>query len=241
MWNIWIGITAISAGPKNEGWGRNGDGKAHPLAPYPEAMSDVVVGLVALGAGIVLCFLGRVAARLILSVWGGFVGLTLGGAVTSAMTGAAPFSTSLGWVVGILLAILLGTMAYSFYMLAVAITMGSIGYSLGAALALALGASGTVTHVAGIIVAVLLAGAALATNLPEVLLILLTASSGAVAIIGGLMLLFGAATPSDFTVATVRAVISQQRWWWTLLYAVTAVGGIIVQSKSPRTRALQTR
>lgn len=203
-------------------------------------MSDVVVGLVALAAGVVLCFLGRLAARLILSIWGGFVGLAVGGALASALTGSSLFSTALTWVVGILAAILFGALAYSFYALAVALTIGSIGYGLGAALALALGGSNTVVHVVALTAGVLLGLVTLVTNLPEALLIVLTATSGAAAIVGGLMLVTGAAEVLDFTVATVDAVI-RQNVWWTVLYAVVVFGGIVVQSRSPHTLALQSR
>ena len=61
---------------------------------YSACMSDIVVGLVAVVAGALLCFAGRIAARVILSVWGAFVGLALGGAAVTLATGAPPLSKS---------------------------------------------------------------------------------------------------------------------------------------------------
>lgn len=204
-------------------------------------MSDIVVGLVALVAGAFLCFLGRAAARAILSIWGAFVGFTLGAAVVAAVTGTSPFATFLGWLVGILLAFLFAGLAYAFYAIAVAITLGSIGYGFGAGLAVALGAGPTVAHVVAITAAVLLAVAALTTDFPDVLLIVLTAAFGASVIVAGIMLMVGVAVAADFTVVEVRSFIAQQRWWWIVLDAVLIVLGILVQSRSPRGAAMRTR
>lgn len=203
-------------------------------------MSDVVVGLVALVAGAFLCFAGRIAVRVILSVWGAFVGLALGGAVVSAITDSSPLSTVLGWLVGILLAVLLAGLAYAFYALAVVIALGSIGYGLGAALALAFGAGPQVAHIVAIAVAVLLAITALVTDLPGALLVFLTASGGAGAIIAGLMLLLGVAVASEFSAGDLPSVIQQRSWWWMAGYVALTIGGILVQSRSPRRTAMRT-
>ena len=202
-------------------------------------MSEIVVGLVALVAGAFLCFAGRIAVRVILSIWGAFVGLALGGAAVSAITDSSPLSTILGWVVGILLAVLLAGLAYAFYALAVIIALGSIGYGLGAALALALGAGPQVAHIVAIAVAVLLAVTALVTDLPGALLVFLTAASGAGAIIAGLMLLVGVAVASDFSAGDLPSVIEQQSWWWMVGYVALTLGGILVQSRSRRTTAMR--
>ena len=49
-------------------------------------MSNVIVGLIAVVSGLVLCFGGRNVFRVILAVWGAFVGFTLGGALLSTAT-----------------------------------------------------------------------------------------------------------------------------------------------------------
>lgn len=175
-----------------------------------------------------------------MSFWGAFVGLALGGAIVASATGASPLSTLLGWVVGILLGILLGSLAYSFYALAVAIVMGSIGYGFGAGIAMWLGAGATVMHVVGLVAGVALAILALATNLPDALLIVLTASSGAAAMAAGLMLMLGVAMAADFMGADIRSVISDQRWWWLAFYGVATIAGIVVQSKSRRAESMRS-
>ncbi|WP_158600628.1 TM7S3/TM198-like domain-containing protein [Tessaracoccus antarcticus] len=202
-------------------------------------MSDAVVGLIALVAGLFLCFLGRSAVRVILSVWGAFVGFALGGALVSALTGSSPFATWVGWLVGIVLALLMAGLAHAFYALAVAITMGSIGYGFGAALAIGLGSDPTLVHVVGVAAAVVLAVVALVTNLPDALLVVLTALAGAGAIVVGLMLVTGAAEAADFAVSDVRTVITQQRWWWAAMYAMLAATGVVSQSRSSRTQPMK--
>lgn len=203
-------------------------------------MSDIVVGLVAVVAGALLCFAGRIAARVILSVWGAFVGLALGGAAVTLATGAPPLSTILGWVVGILVAIVLAGLAYGFYALAVVIALGTIGYGLGAALALALGAPPTAVHVVAITAAVILAIAALLTDLPGALLVFLTSSSGAGAIVAGLLLILGVMTASEFSAVDLQGAIRQQSWWWMALYVGLTIAGIVVQSRSPRSTAMRS-
>ncbi len=197
-------------------------------------MSNVLVGLIAIVSGLILCFGGRTVFRIILSVWGAFVGFTLGGSLLSSFTGEPPFTTVLGWVVSILAALLFAGLAYSFYVLAVIIAIGSIGYSLGAALGIALGASGTVLVVLGVFAALLLAGAALATNLPDVLLTVLTALVGAAAIVAGLMLVAGVADPSDLAGTSLRGFVGQQPLWWTVVYGVLAIVGMVVQHRAGR-------
>lgn len=197
-------------------------------------MSYVLVGLIAVVSGLILCFGGRTIFRIILSVWGAFVGFTLGGSLLSAFTGDPPYTTVLGWVVSVLAALIFAGLAYSFYVLAVIIAIGSIGYSLGAGLGIALGATGTVLLVLGILAALLLAGAALATNLPDILLTVLTALTGAAAIVGGVMLVVGVAEPSDLTETSLREFVAQQPLWWTGLYVVVAIVGMVVQHRAGR-------
>ncbi len=197
-------------------------------------MSDIMVGLIALVAGIVLCWGGRQAFRIILAVWGAFVGFTLGGSLISAATGEPPFATILGWVVGVLVGLLFASLAYGFYVLAVVIAIGSIGYGLGAGMAVALGATGSLPLVIGIVAAVLLAIATLVTNLPDILLTVLTALAGAAAIVAGLMILVGVAEPAVLGTASLRDLLAGRPWWWTVLYLVAATVGIVVQNRAAR-------
>ncbi len=199
-----------------------------------QTMSYVLVGLIAVVSGLILCFGGRTIFRIILSVWGAFVGFTLGGSLLSNFTGEPPFTTVLGWVVSVLAAVVFAGLAYSFYVLAVIIAIGAIGYWIGAALGIALGASGTVLLVLGVLAALLLAGAALATNLPDILLTVVTALTGAAAIVGGVMLVVGVAEPSDLTETSLRQFVAQQPLWWTALYVVLAIVGMVLQHRAGR-------
>ena len=197
-------------------------------------MSYVLVGLISVVSGLILCFGGRTVFRIILSVWGAFIGFTLGGSLLSYFTGEPPFTTVVGWVVSLLAALLFAGLAYGFYVLAVIIAIGSIGYWIGAAIGIALGASGTVLLVLGVLAALLLAGAALATNLPDILLTVLTALTGAAAIVVGIMLVVGVAEPVDLTETSLREFVVQQPLWWTAMYVVIAIIGMVVQQRAGR-------
>lgn len=197
-------------------------------------MSYVLVGLISVVSGLILCFGGRTVFRIILSVWGAFIGFTLAGSLLSYFTGEPPFTTVVGWVVSLLAALLFAGLAYGFYVLAVIIAIGSIGYWIGAAIGIALGASGTVLLVLGVLAALLLAGAALATNLPDILLTVLTALTGAAAIVVGIMLVVGVAEPVDLTETSLREFVVQQPLWWTAMYVVIAIIGMVVQQRAGR-------
>jgi len=195
-------------------------------------MADVWVGIIAILVGVLFCFRGTVALRAIIAIWGAFVGFWIGAGVVASLTGEALLAGPGGWIAGILVGLVVGGLAYAFYVLAVVITMGSIGYGLGLALAAALnGASDALTVVIGVTGAIVLAVLALLTNLPRLLLILVSAGAGASVTVAGAMLVTG-----SFDVAggeeAVQAALSEQ-WWWLVLYVVLAVAGAIVQLRSP--------
>ena len=64
-------------------------------------MKDILVGLLAVAAGLMFCFRGYLLMRIVIPVWGFFVGFALGGAIISAITDRAFLGTVLGWIVGV--------------------------------------------------------------------------------------------------------------------------------------------
>ncbi len=82
-------------------------------------MTDVVLGILAVLAGAVFCFRGLPAMRIVIAFWGAFAGFGLGAALVAAIGGDSYLSTALGWVVGILVAILFAVLAYLYYAVAV--------------------------------------------------------------------------------------------------------------------------
>ncbi|HZK05908.1 MAG TPA: hypothetical protein VFC82_08680 [Actinomycetaceae bacterium] len=196
-------------------------------------MSDVWLGTFALLAGLLFTFRGGSAMRVIIAVWGAFVGFSVGAALVAYITGQELLAGPPGWIGAVLGALLFAWLAYAFYAIAVIIGVGSVGFGLGMTASLALGASEGLGTVIGVVCAVLLALIALAAGVPHLLLVVVSALGGASAAVAGVMLLVGAATSADFAGPAAADVVVVQ-WWWSLAWVVLAVAGIIVQSRARR-------
>lgn len=196
------------------------------------SMNDIVLGLLALVAGLLFCFRGHLLLRVIIPIWGAFVGFTLGAGIVAAATDEGFLSTALAWFVGFGLAVLFAGIAYLYYAVAVVIAMASIGFSLGASLMVALGVSWTwLIVLAGLAVGVLLAALAIIADMPSVVLVVLSALAGASAATFGLMLLAGTLESDDLTVGEVTRNVDDG-WWWYAIYVVLAVIGVVLQARS---------
>ena len=189
---------------------------------------QLLVTLLGIALGLLLCFRGASFARILLALWGGFIGFNLGGALAAGLTGQPFLSDAWGWVCALATAVLLALLAYWFYVLAVIIWLGSLGFGLGVALANSLGATEGAAVVAGFVAGVLLAILGLALRLPSLLLSVLTALAGAGLILSGVLVLVGQA-PSG---PSLEEITWPQEWWWTVLYLALALAGIIVQGRS---------
>lgn len=192
-------------------------------------MSDFWLGILALLVGLLFCFRGQVALRVVISVWGGFVGFHLAAALVAAATAQPPFSGWPGWVAAIIGALLFAALAHTFYSLAVIIGTGSVGFGLGSVLATWLGAGEGVAVVVGLVVAIALAVVALLSGLPDLLLILLSALGGAAAIVSGALLLASAAGFEP----------GLEPWLAGAIWLAVTIAGIIVQSRLERATNLR--
>ncbi|WP_137724780.1 DUF4203 domain-containing protein [Prescottella subtropica] len=192
-------------------------------------MSDIVIGLLAVVIGAVFCFRGVVAMRFVIALWGAFVGLNLGAGLVSAITGDGFFATALGWIVGVVVAVVFSLLAYLYYAVAVTLAMASVGFVLGTATMAAIGVTWNwVVILVGVLAGIALAVFTLAANLPAVLLVVLSALGGATAVTAGVMLLAGTIDTTDFDRGTLTDTIAHD-WWWYTLYVALAVAGAIVQ------------
>ena len=190
-------------------------------------MSDVFVGIIALLTGSVFCFRGYLAMRLVIPLWGAFAGFMLGAGIVSGDAGF--LGNALGWVVGFGLAIVFGLVAYLYYEVSVVIGMISIGFVLGTGLMVALGVTWSWAIVlTGVVLGVVLAFVAIASDLPMVLLMVLTALAGASTIIAGLMLLVGTVNLDDFDIGLTTEHLADD-WWWYVIYGGLVVAGLIAQ------------
>ena len=102
-------------------------------------MDDILVGIIALIVGLVFCFTGYFAMRVVIPIWGGFAGFMLGAGLVDNFTDEGFLATALGWVVGIALALLFALLAYFYYEISVVIAMAAIGFTIGSTVMVALG------------------------------------------------------------------------------------------------------
>jgi uncharacterized protein DUF4203 len=195
-------------------------------------VEDLAFGLVAIVAGTLFCFRGWVAFRFVILVWGGFVGFALGAGLAASLTDEPYLTTGAAWLLALATAVLLGLLAYRFYEVAVVILMGSVGFALGTNLMVALDVSWSwVIVLAGVALGGLLAWAAIASDLPRLLLIMLSAAAGATAIVTGIMLLTGAVDTAEFSADAVTARVEDELWWY-FLYGVLASLGVVIQVRA---------
>jgi uncharacterized protein DUF4203 len=195
-------------------------------------VEDVAFGLLAIAAGALFCFRGWLAFRFVITVWGAFVGFALGAGLAASLTDEPYLATGVAWLLALATAVLLGVLAYAFYEVAVVIFMGSIGFALGTNLMVALDVSWSwVIILAGMALGGLLAWAAIASDLPRLLMMILSAAAGATAIVTGIMLFTGAIDTAEFSKDAVTARVEDELWWY-FLYGVLASLGIVTQVRA---------
>lgn len=192
-------------------------------------MADVALGVLAIVVGTAFCFRGYVAMRLIIPLWGAFSGFVLGAGLVGSLGGEGFLSSLLGWLVGALIAVVFGALAYLYYEVSVFIAMSAIGFALGTAGMVALGVQWSwLIVLVGVVVGVVLALLAILGDLPMLLLAVLTATAGATAVVTGIMLLLDVVSVGDFESVATTASLDDD-WWWYALYLGLVIAGIASQ------------
>lgn len=198
-------------------------------------VNDILFGLFAVLVGLFLCLWGQWALRILLAVWGGFVGLALGAGLVDSFTDEGFLAGVLGWTVGLLLAVVFAAVAYLYFVIGITLAMAAMGTVLGATVASALGATSSwVLWLVGASCGIALAALALLADLPQMILIVISSLTGASVLVVGLMLIFGVVDAAG--AAWARVSLADEPWWFAA-YVVTAIVGIAVQS----TRAASVR
>ncbi len=195
-------------------------------------MKDVIVGIVAALIGAMFCFRGYLAMRIIIPVWGALFGFFLGAGMVDAISGDGFLRTAVGWLVGIVVALVFGAIAYMYYEISILIGMAAIGFAIGASAMAALGVSWSwVLITVGIAVGAALAFFAMVADLPMALLTLLTATAGASTMVAGIMLIVGTVNLDDFDNGVTTEHVTDNKWWYVLYLALVIVG-IVAQIRS---------
>lgn len=195
-------------------------------------VSDVVTGLLFVLVGVVVALRGYFAMRILLPIWGALFGFGVGAGVVAAITGDGVLSTALSWVVGFVVALAFAALAYLYYAVSIVVTMGAAGVVIGATALLALGVTWEWLVVLGALtVGVLFGVAAIALDLPMMLLVIVTAFAGAGTATGGLLLLFGSAEVADLDDPAFVDTVELDALWWGI-YVALAVAGLVVQLRA---------
>ncbi len=192
-------------------------------------MVDIVMGVFAIVAGAVMLFAGQFVLRIVLPIWGLFAGFAFGAGIFAGLADESFLGTALGWISGIVFALIFAVLAYFFYAAAVIIAMAAFGFAIGSGLVVALGIDWNwVAVLVGVAVGLVVGVVAAFGSMPMVVLAVASSIAGAVSIVGGLMLMFGALNSADFTKGDFTAAV-QDSWGWYLTLLVLAIIGIVAQ------------
>jgi len=187
-------------------------------------------GLIGILFGLALTFAGYRLFLVLLPIWGFIFGLTLGAQTLQALFGVGFLATVTSWVVGVIVGVIFAVLAYLFYMLAVALIAGSLGYAIGTGLLMAIGLQmGFLVWLVGIVAAIALAIVTIRFNLAKWVIIIATSILGAGAVAGAILLMFY--PHASILENPVRAML-QSSPLLAMLFAVVAVLGIIMQIKA---------
>ena len=194
------------------------------------AFQDFLIGALVLLVGAVFCFVGYRFFRILIVIWGFFAGFNLGTAAMTSLFNNAFLGTTTGIVLGLVIGLVFAALAYFFYYFAVVLLGASAGYSLGSGLIGAIGLNnpGFVAVIVGVVLAVVFAFLILVLNLPKILIMVFTALGGAVAMLAGLLILFGQVKVAYLQYGDAVALVKAS-WFWSIVALALAVVGFLAQ------------
>ena len=194
-------------------------------------MADILLGLLAIIAGGVMLFAGQFLLRIVLPIWGFFAGFAFGAGLFAQLADERILGTLLGWISGLVCALVFALLAYLYYAVAVVLAMAAFGFAIGSGVIVALGIDWSwVAVLSGLVVGAVLGLVSVVWNMPMVVLALLSSVGGAVAVVAGLMFLFGSLNSADFNQTQFTDAVSAS-WGWSLTLLVLAVIGFVAQTR----------
>jgi hypothetical protein len=194
-------------------------------------------GLIGILFGLAMTFAGYRLFLILLPIWGFFFGLMFGAQTMQALFGVGFLATVTSWVVGFIVGAVFAVLSYLFYMVAVAIIAGSLGYAVAVGLLTAIGLNmGFLVWLIGIVVAVVLIIVTLRFNLQKWVIIIATSVMGAGAIIGSFVLMFnpaaGALEKPVQTALKTSPLLA-------ILFVIVAILGIVGQVRASRSYTIE--
>lgn len=196
----------------------------------------LLISLAALIIGAVFCFAGYRLFRILMVIWGFFIGFIVGAQAIASFFGTGLLATPPGWVTGIVCGLVLAVLAYALYTAAISILGGSIGYITGIGLMTGLGLAnlGDLVVIVSLILAIFFALLLLVLDLARMLIIAITALSGASAIVTSILLLLGVIQTSFFQADAASSFIEGSPGWVMLWLAIAVIGGTFQMQNTQR-------
>jgi hypothetical protein len=197
------------------------------------------VTLIALLVGLAICFNGYRWFLILLPIWGFFWGFALGAQALQAVFGIGFLATVTSWVLGFIVGAVFAVLSYLFYLVAVALMAGSLGYGLGLGIMGLIGFDfGLITWLVAIGLAIVVAAVTIYFNLYKYVIIVTTAIGGAGTVVITLMFGYAGLTLANLAQNPIRFAL-QGSPLWTILFLVLAVLGIVSQLATSRAFELE--
>lgn len=195
----------------------------------------LIIGPLVLIIGLLFCFAGYRLFRVIMAIWGFLIGFFVSLQVIPLFLGHSVVATGLAWATGLILGLVLATLAYALYTAAMTLLGASIGYLLGTGLMTALGVGNqtVVVIVVGLVLGLLFAILILALDLARLLIVASTALGGAASIVLGI-LFTSRLLPVDLLHFAQLMTFVKNSPAWLLLWLALAIGGGIFQLQNTR-------
>jgi hypothetical protein len=195
-------------------------------------------GLIGILFGLVLAFAGYKFFLILLPIFGFFFGLALGAQAVQALFGQAFLATVTSWVVGFVVGLAFAVLSYLFYLFAVALIGGALGYAVVVGLLTAIGLPmGFLVWIIGIVAAIAMAIVTIRFNLQKWVIIIATSVLGAGAIVETMVLLFN---PAAQVMENPVRVALKTSPFMVIVFLLVAVLGVIAQVRANRNFTLDS-
>jgi hypothetical protein len=202
-------------------------------------LGTLLAGGLLLFLGSLIAFAGYRLFLVLLPIYGFFFGLSFGAHSVQALFGDGFLSTTTSWVVGFFAGLIFALLSYLFWVFAVALVAGSLGYALVAGFFSLFGADlDVLVWILGVVVGIVFGIAAVVLNLQKAIVIVATALLGAWTIIGTFLFLFTSATPESIAEGGGKMILDDHPLWF-LMFAVVAAVGMIFQFQVNRSYEIE--
>lgn len=202
-------------------------------------IETLIFSLLSIIVGLCFCFAGWSYFRLLFPIWGFVIGLMGGVQFMIALTGSAGFLvTAMGLVIGLIIGTVFALLSTFVYKLAVILFGASVGYALGAGIWTLLGLNTPfLAVITGLLGGFFMIGLFVSAQMPKRIMIILTGLAGSMAVITGILALFGQVPPSDLGLSLINPYV-QNSFFWFIIWAVLGGLGIFAQHQAAREEEL---